>query len=237
MSRGKDICKKLKAVRKQIAEENGIELEIPECTYHGPCQGTCPRCESEVQYLESELEKRLRLGKVATVAGLALSLASCSTGTTTETEAIDDDLLLGEIPERVEDDSVPAPPPCQEGLGAELEGIVSQDDGYRVVPTKDTVAHLTNAAFDWNQLYSPKKSELENAASCNPLDEPRTIVRGESGMVILTGSVQRRRILKVHEPQSQLEIYKDNEEMGDRRAMPKTVEYEEVDGVKVVVEN
>ena len=31
-SRGKDVCKELKAVRKRIAEENGIELEIPECT-------------------------------------------------------------------------------------------------------------------------------------------------------------------------------------------------------------
>ena len=74
-SRGKNICKELKAVRKRIAEENGIELEIPECTYQGPCKGTCPRCESEVQYIEDELARRIRLGKVATVAGLALGLA------------------------------------------------------------------------------------------------------------------------------------------------------------------
>ena len=75
MSQGKDICKELKAVRKRIAEENGIELEIPECTYKGPCKGTCPRCESEVQYLENELVRRIRMGKVAKVAGLALTLA------------------------------------------------------------------------------------------------------------------------------------------------------------------
>ena len=77
MKRGKHICKELKAVRRKIAEENGIPLEIKECTYNGPCKGTCPRCEAEVRFLENELAKRIRLGKVATVAGLALGLASC----------------------------------------------------------------------------------------------------------------------------------------------------------------
>ena len=80
MNRGKDICKELKAVRKRIAEENDIPLEIKECTYEGPCRGTCPRCEAEVRYLENALANRLRVGKVATVAGLALGLASCGGG-------------------------------------------------------------------------------------------------------------------------------------------------------------
>ena len=78
MNRGKDICKELKAVRKRIAEENDIPLEIPECTYQGPCKGTCPRCESEVRCLENELARRIRMGKVASVAGLALGLAVSS---------------------------------------------------------------------------------------------------------------------------------------------------------------
>lgn len=74
MNHGKNICKELKDVRRRIAEENGIELEIPECTYHGPCKGTCPRCESEVRFLENALAQKIKLGKVATVAGLALAL-------------------------------------------------------------------------------------------------------------------------------------------------------------------
>ena len=78
MRNGKDICKELKAVRRKIAEENGIALEIPECTYQGPCKGTCPRCESEVRFLENELARRIRMGKVATVAGLALGLVVSS---------------------------------------------------------------------------------------------------------------------------------------------------------------
>jgi TonB family protein len=76
-NRGKVICKELKELRRKIAEENDIPLEIKECTYEGPCRGTCPRCEAEVRYLENSLANRLRMGKVATVAGLALGLASC----------------------------------------------------------------------------------------------------------------------------------------------------------------
>ncbi len=76
MTHGRNICNQLKEVRKRIAEENGIPLEIEECTYKGECRGTCPRCEAEVRYLENALADRLRLGKVATVAGLALSLAT-----------------------------------------------------------------------------------------------------------------------------------------------------------------
>ena len=76
MSRGKRICAELKQIRRTIAEENGIPLEIPECTYQGECRGTCPRCESEVRYLERELMQRIKMGRVATVAGVAVSLAS-----------------------------------------------------------------------------------------------------------------------------------------------------------------
>ena len=75
MIHGKSICNQLKAVRRSIAEENDIPLEIEECSYKGECRGTCPRCEAEVRYLENALTERMRLGKVATVAGLALGLA------------------------------------------------------------------------------------------------------------------------------------------------------------------
>ncbi len=78
MTRGKNICKQLKEVRKRIAEENGIPLEMEECSYKGECRGTCPRCEAEVRYLENALAERLRIGKVATVAGLALGLATAA---------------------------------------------------------------------------------------------------------------------------------------------------------------
>lgn len=78
MAKGKQTCKILKEIRKQIAEENDINLVIEECTYKGDCLGTCPRCEAEVRYLERELEKRQRLGKAAVVAGLSVGLMAAS---------------------------------------------------------------------------------------------------------------------------------------------------------------
>ena len=76
--KGKNTCKVLKEIRKQIAEENDIQLIIEECTYHGDCLGTCPKCEAEVRYLERELEKRQRLGKAAVVVGLSVGLLGAS---------------------------------------------------------------------------------------------------------------------------------------------------------------
>ena len=78
MAKGKQTCKILKEIRKQIAAENDIELVVSECTYQGDCLGTCPKCESEVRYLERELEKRQRMGKAALVAGLSVGLLSSS---------------------------------------------------------------------------------------------------------------------------------------------------------------
>ena len=75
MDKGKDICKELKALRRRIADENNIPLETEECTYRGECCGTCPRCDAEVRYLEDALSRRLRMGKAAVVAGVALGLA------------------------------------------------------------------------------------------------------------------------------------------------------------------
>ena len=78
MKKGKQTCKILKEIRKQIAAENDIQLVIEECTYQGDCLGTCPKCEAEVRYLERELEKRQRLGKAAMVAGLSVGLIASS---------------------------------------------------------------------------------------------------------------------------------------------------------------
>ena len=78
MSKGKQTCKILKEIRKQIAAENDIKLVIEECTYQGDCKGTCPKCEAEVRYLERELEKRQRMGKAAVVAGLSVGLLGAS---------------------------------------------------------------------------------------------------------------------------------------------------------------
>lgn len=68
--KGKDKCKILKEIRKEIAKNNDIEYVTSECKYNGECKGTCPKCEAEVRYLEQELEKRRALGKKVAVAGI-----------------------------------------------------------------------------------------------------------------------------------------------------------------------
>ena len=43
MKRGKQTCKILKDIRRQIAEANDIEFITSECQYQGDCLGTCPK--------------------------------------------------------------------------------------------------------------------------------------------------------------------------------------------------
>lgn len=78
MTSERHTCNTLKAIRKQIAEANDIEYEPQECTHEGECAGTCPACEAEVRYLESELIKRKGLGKKVAVAGIAMGMAGLS---------------------------------------------------------------------------------------------------------------------------------------------------------------
>ena len=80
MAKGKQTCKILKEIRKQIAAENDIELITSECTHKGDCAGTCPKCEAEVRYLERELEKRQRLGKASVFAGMTIGTAITAAG-------------------------------------------------------------------------------------------------------------------------------------------------------------
>lgn len=76
---GKEKCKYLREIRKKIALENDIRLVTDECSFKGECKGTCPKCEAEVHYLENELERRKKIGKFVTIAGL--SLAGLTSGT------------------------------------------------------------------------------------------------------------------------------------------------------------
>ena len=71
MARGKQTCKILKEIRRQIAEANDIEFVTSECRYKGDCLGTCPKCEPEVRYLEQQLRKRQLAGKLVNLAGIS----------------------------------------------------------------------------------------------------------------------------------------------------------------------
>lgn len=85
--KGKGKCKILKDIRRKIAEENGIDYVTTDCKYQGDCTGTCPKCESEVRYLEAELEKRRNAGKSVLVAGIAASMVVAMPGCASSTPA------------------------------------------------------------------------------------------------------------------------------------------------------
>ena len=74
MTKGKSTCKLLKDIRQQIADANGISYQPKECHYEGDCAGTCPACEAEIRYLETQLRERKRKGWGMKVAGLAAGL-------------------------------------------------------------------------------------------------------------------------------------------------------------------
>lgn len=90
MNHGKEICRILKELRHKIAEANDIVLETSECRFKGDCTGTCPRCESEVRYLEHQLAARNRAGKAIRLAGLAAGTLAMVAPVSTAAEELED---------------------------------------------------------------------------------------------------------------------------------------------------
>ena len=119
MEKGKNICNQLREVRKAVADAHGIDYTPTPCTHTGFCKGTCPKCESEVRYLENELKLRQQAGKVVKIVGLATSLVALSAcnGSSTANENRDsttiiiEDTLEEYAPTTGFTDSVPPPLP------------------------------------------------------------------------------------------------------------------------------
>lgn len=108
---GKEKCRILKEIRQRIADENDIPYVTRECHHQGECRGTCPRCESELRYLEQQLALRASLGKRVAVAalctGMTLTAAGCSPlGQTANSDEIED--LSGAV-EYVDVEPTPEP--------------------------------------------------------------------------------------------------------------------------------
>lgn len=99
MNYGKKVCESLKRVRKQIADANDIPYEVTECKFEGNCKGTCPKCESELRYIDSQLSMRRAAGMAVTVVGLSLGAAAgFSSCTSCNGNSLGDDQVMGEPP-------------------------------------------------------------------------------------------------------------------------------------------
>ena len=79
---GKQKCSMLREIRRRIADENDIPFVTQECRFQGECKGTCPKCESELRYLEQQLARREAVGKRVAVAALCAGMALTAVGCT-----------------------------------------------------------------------------------------------------------------------------------------------------------
>ena len=100
MARGKQTCKILKEIRRQIAEANGIEFATSECRYKGDCLGTCPKCEAEVRYLEQQLRARSIAGKAVALVGISAASIAMLMPISTEAQAQQEPLIGATISNR-----------------------------------------------------------------------------------------------------------------------------------------
>ena len=121
---GKQKCSFLREIRRRIAEENEIPYQTKECTHTGECKGTCPYCESEVRYLESQLRKKTSLGLpirlVSLCAGMAAALTGCDV-----IDTIKADVKPSPTPEEIIELSGEVPYPYEIEEGPEIAAVTA----------------------------------------------------------------------------------------------------------------
>ena len=153
---GKQKCKILKEIRQRIADANDISYVTHECRFQGECSGTCPRCESELRYLEQQLSLRASMGKrvavTALCAGMALSTAGC--GSAVNSPEITDD-LGGAVPYMEEKGKQPVPEI------EVLEGEIAWPESY-------------NTEFSGSDAL-PEESENLSGADALPDEDPEPV--------------------------------------------------------------
>ena len=138
---GKKKCRILKEIRQKIADENDIPYVTQECRFQGECSGTCPKCESELRYLEKQLAARAAAGKRIAIAalctGMTFSMAGCTNpfSSKDEEEVVE---LSGEVAETdymggMEED--PGEEPGEETV--ELSGDIAVSEESTAAPAQE----------------------------------------------------------------------------------------------------
>ena len=140
--KGKQICSYLKSVRREVAAANGIDMEIPECTFQGECTGTCPRCEAEVQQLERALNHRQSLAQKVALIGVAAGLAFSNMPSASAQNVIPAD----SVPIAIQAESI-IRDVIQEALETHAgEPMMGSIDGV-LTPVRGSKGHHTNHVF------------------------------------------------------------------------------------------
>ncbi|MCQ2339712.1 MAG: HIRAN domain-containing protein [Paludibacteraceae bacterium] len=168
MNKGKAICEILKQLRIDIAKANNIEYHPTKCTHEGPCVGTCPMCEEELNYLNMVIEHRRLAGiemnyeTCAKLEDIATLMAQCDP----EEEEPKTHRLMGEVP--YPDDiilaGIPAPPieddddPIDEPLREKTKSVRKR----KVVTDNDIkLAHIVVAGTTHSERFDEVAEEIE----------------------------------------------------------------------------
>ncbi|MDE5803159.1 MAG: hypothetical protein K2I22_09625 [Lachnospiraceae bacterium] len=172
--KGKEKCKALKEIRRQIAEKNDIPFAVSQCTHQGDCKGTCPKCESELRYLERELAIRQGLGKAVAIAGISIGACTAFTACSPKDTVADflQGIDVGSKPADIDGDIEIAPTPNDE-----IDGGIA-DFNFSTPPADDTIAGLMEDAPDAKEddtlagNVAPFEWETEGSLPLSPSPEP-----------------------------------------------------------------
>ena len=255
MKRGKQTCKILKEIRRQIAEANDIEFITSECQYQGDCLGTCPKCEAEVRYLEQQLERKQVSGKAITVLGISAGLIAMTPMTSCTNSANKgmnkevssdttsyENLIMGEPAPTLAEDTIiasiknvspppPAPVPDDVIEGKVVIGFVAPDISDPPLSASDTL----NIAPVMPEFPGGQKALMEFLAK--KIQYPNTGLEGNGvqGRTIVQfivdkeGNIVRPKVVRGVDP------YLDKEALRVINQMPKWKPGELEDGTKVAV--
>ena len=175
MNHGKETCRILKELRHKIAEANDIALETSECRFKGDCTGTCPRCESEVRYLELQLAARRHAGKAVRLAGLAAG-AIIMSGCGNVSDSKPTETLLGEVV-----DTIIAEEMCDTVILTKENNVRNIENVSQRNASKDSVKTDTSVADnndpDFSLINSIDFGEIEDGH--DPIYSPPTFPGGE----------------------------------------------------------
>lgn len=160
--RGKEKCRALKEIRKQIAEKNDIEYAVSECSFQGECKGTCPKCEAELRYLERELERRKNLGKAVCVVGISASVCGSLTACN-PAESIRDfvsDIFGRGVTEEIAGDVQIAPEPLTGDMPMVPEETAEPEDIDGGIMPPEEIETPAPDVLEGDVEYAPQETEV-----------------------------------------------------------------------------
>ena len=163
---GKEKCELLKAIRKNIAEMNGIEYYPEQCNHEGNCPGFCPRCDMEASYLMKELRKKEAAGFPIRID--TESLAQFESLSSEPIEEDDEDCIVGDI----RTPGIIAPPEDLDGDIMTLQGDVAMPDDFEGEPYENYEEDISSEdPINGEQLLEDNREVINNVCrGCSRFD-------------------------------------------------------------------